>query len=178
MEGMRILGIDPGLGIVGFGLVDVASSGQFHSCEWGIVSTSKDRSDSQRLQEIFEDITAVVQRLKPDVVSMEKLFFFRNVTTMVPVSQARGVLLLVMEMQGLPVYEYTPMQVKQAMTGYGKSTKQEIQAMVQTLLNLEKLPRPDDAADALAMAICHYNHTGRHPHEMQNQERALGRIDI
>ena len=104
----------------------------------------------------------MVSHLAPDVVSIEKLFFFRNATTMVPVSQARGVILLVLQKFGVPVYEYTPMQVKQAMTGYGKASKQEIQQMMMQLLELEKLPRPDDAADALAMALCHYQSVERY----------------
>jgi crossover junction endodeoxyribonuclease RuvC len=165
---MKILGIDPGLGIVGFGLLDFAGheasvGADFRpQSHWGVITTSKDRPESARLQEIYEDLTELVSHLAPDVVSIEKLFFFRNATTMVPVSQARGVILLVLQKFGVPVYEYTPMQVKQAMTGYGKASKQEIQQMMMQLLELEKLPRPDDAADALAMALCHYQSVERY----------------
>jgi len=152
---VKILGIDPGLGIVGFGLLDVSSKGQLTALDWGILKTHKDRTNSQRLLEIHTDLTALLVDLKPDLVSVERIFFFKNAKTLVPVSQARGVILLSIEHAGLPLFEYTPMQVKQAMTGYGKSTKQEIQAMVAQRLGLPEIPRPDDAADALAMAICH-----------------------
>lgn len=163
MEGMRILGIDPGLGIVGFGFLETLSSGGtlatgFQSVEWGVVTTSKDRSESQRLQEIYHDFTAVLQRFQPDHVSIERIFFFKNAKTLIPVSQARGVLLLAVEAYGASYSEYTPMQVKQAMTGSGKATKQEVQQMVAQVLQLDKLPRPDDAADALGLAVCHAHH--------------------
>lgn len=131
------------------------------SCDWGVITTSKDKSDSARLQEIYHDLTDLVGQFKPDVVSVEKIFFFKNAKTLVPVSQARGVILLVMEMFNIPLFEYTPMQVKQAMSGYGKATKQEIQAMVTRILELDTIPRPDDAADALALALCHYQFHGR-----------------
>jgi crossover junction endodeoxyribonuclease RuvC len=166
---MKILGIDPGLGTVGFGLVEIGATGSFEHSAWGTISTSKDKPDSARLQEIYHDLTALVERLRPDVVSVERIFFFKNAKTLVPVSQARGVILLVMDMFKVPLFEYTPMEVKQAMTGYGKSQKSEIQDMVMHLLALEKRPRPDDAADALAMAICHYHHIGR----MELQREAI-----
>jgi crossover junction endodeoxyribonuclease RuvC len=163
---MRVLGIDPGLGRVGFGLleIDVAEDGQserFGDCQWGIIATSKDKPDGRRLEEIHEDLTGLIAQLQPDVVSLERLFYFRNATTLVPVAQARGVILMIISRFNLPVYEYTPMQVKQAITGYGKSEKREIQEMLVGLLNLEKKPTPDDAADALALSVCHYNHVGR-----------------
>lgn len=163
---MRVLGIDPGLGRVGFGLLQMVPSedGQserFGECEWGIIATSKDKSDGERLQEIYADLTGLIMQLEPDVVSIERLFYFRNATTLVPVAQARGVILMVISQFGLPVYEYTPMQVKQAITGYGKSEKREIQEMLIGMLKLDKKPTPDDAADALALAVCHYNHVGR-----------------
>jgi crossover junction endodeoxyribonuclease RuvC len=162
---MKILGIDPGLGIVGFGMVEISPSGEFENPQWGTICTSKDKPDSARLQEIYTDLTGLLQQVKPDVVSIERLFFFKNAKTMVPVSQARGVILLALESLKIPFFEYTPLEVKQAMTGYGKAEKHEIQEMVTRLLNLHKKPTPDDAADALAMAICHYNHTGRlHSH--------------
>ncbi len=166
---MRILGIDPGIGIVGFGFVDVNTESSdakptsptpvqpLLGPEWGAITTSKDKSVASRLLEIHHDLSALLDQVKPDVAVVEQLFFFKNAKTMVPVSQARGVILMTLEMRGIPFYEYTPMQVKQALTGYGKATKQEVQSMVQTVLELEELPRPDDAADALAMTVCHYN---------------------
>lgn len=174
MQDMKILGIDPGLGRVGFGLLDIVplTNGRgnpYGPCQWGIISTSKDKPDGARLQEIHDDLSELVERLKPDVVSVERLFYFRNATTLIPVAQARGVIMMILHRYGLPVYEYTPMQVKQAITGYGKSKKAEIQAMLIDLLGLDKKPTPDDAADGLALAVCHYNHVGR-LHELQAQE--------
>jgi crossover junction endodeoxyribonuclease RuvC len=176
MPFMRILGIDPGLGRVGFGLLEVTSgryeragglsagptqpAGPFGPCEWGIIATSKDKPTGARLQEIYQDMRTLVEHTRPDAVSIERLFYFRNATTLVPVAQARGVILLVIDHFGLPVYEYTPMQVKQAVTGSGKSKKGEVQDLLITLLALDRKPTPDDAADALALAVCHYNHAG------------------
>lgn len=167
MRSMRILGIDPGLGKVGFGLLEIVPTGDapgmegFGPCQWGVISTSKDKPDGARLQEIHDDLTELMTQLQPDVVSIERMFFFRNATTIVPVAQARGVILMIIHRFGLPVYEYTPMQVKQAITGYGKSEKSEIQHMLVDMLKLDKKPTPDDAADGLALAVCHYNHVGR-----------------
>jgi crossover junction endodeoxyribonuclease RuvC len=152
---MKILGIDPGIGIVGFGLINVCGAHAPKALDWGTLITNKTHSDAERLLEIYTDLTQLLIDLAPDVVSVERIFFFKNAKTLVPVSQARGVILLCIQAQGLGLAEYTPMQVKQALTGYGKSTKQEIQAMVAQQLGLPEPPRPDDAADALAMAICH-----------------------
>lgn len=163
-NGIRILGIDPGLATVGFGMMTVCPEQAFNKGDtprWGIISTQKHKSDSQRLQEIYEDLSALLNELRPDCVSLEKLFFFKNAKTMVPVSQARGVILLAIHNYGAPVFEYTPMQVKQAITGYGKSPKPEIQEMLIHILGLPYKPTPDDAADALAMAYCHYQFEGR-----------------
>lgn len=156
------MGIDPGLATVGFGMitVDVASDNVLDQ-QWGVISTSKHLADSCRLQEIYHDMTGLLAQFEPDVVSIEKIFFFKNAKTLVPVSQARGVLLLAVRQHNIPVFEYTPMQVKQSITGYGKSTKSEIQDMLVQLLTLSTRPRPDDAADALAMALCHYQFEGR-----------------
>lgn len=163
---MRVLGIDPGLGRVGFGLLEIdfdeTGAETLHASHWGIIATSKDKPDGARLQEIHRDLTGLIETLRPDMVSIERIFFFRNATTLIPVAQARGVALLVAENFSLPVYEYTPMQVKQAITGYGKAEKREIQDMLVTLLGLPKKPTPDDAADALALAVCHYQHAGRY----------------
>jgi crossover junction endodeoxyribonuclease RuvC len=160
---MRILGIDPGLGRVGFGLVEIDTSAgnSFGLCQWGIISTTKEKADGERLQEIHDDLTELIDHLKPDVVSVERLFYFRNATTLVPVAQARGIILMIIHRFGLPVYEYTPMQVKQAITGYGKSEKKEVQEMLIGMLGLDRKPTPDDAADGLALAVCHFNHVGR-----------------
>lgn len=167
---MRILGIDPGLGRVGFGLVETVrdtnqsvgwAGEEFGPCQWGIIATTKDKSDGARLQEIHDDLTHVMEQLQPDVVSIERLFYFRNNTTIIPVAQARGVILMLTHRFDLPVYEYTPMQVKQAVTGYGKSEKAEVQEALIQLLKLDKKPTPDDAADGLALAVCYYNQVGR-----------------
>jgi crossover junction endodeoxyribonuclease RuvC len=164
---MRILGIDPGLGKVGFGLLEVVSdehvpgSERFGRCQWGVITTTKDKPDGARLQEIHDDLIELLADLKPDVVAVERLFYFRNATTLVPVAQARGVILMLLHRFGLPMYEYTTMQVKQAITGYGKSEKAEVQNMLIDLLHLDRKPTPDDAADGLALTVCHYNHVGR-----------------
>ena len=155
------MGIDPGLGRVGFGLLEIGAGGSLTAPHWGIIATSKDKTDAQRLQEIYRDLTELVEAMQPDMAVVERLFFFRNVSTAIPVAQARGVVLLVCQNFGLPIHEYTPMQVKQAITGYGKSEKREVQEMLVQVLNLPKKPTPDDAADAVAMAFCHYQHHGR-----------------
>ena len=156
---MRVLGIDPGLGTIGFGLLEVDSSG-CQAVDWGVITTTKGESDSVRLEELYTDMLALMHHTQPDVVSIEKIFYFRNVTTMVPVCQARGVILLAIQQANketqIPVFEYTPMQMKQAITGYGKAKKREVQDMIQTLLELEKAPSPDDAADGLGLAYCHF----------------------
>ena len=156
----RVLGIDPGLGILGFGVVDFTIEGKAVHSDWGTITTPKNQPDGQRLFELHQDIMTLLAHMKPDVVSIERIFFFRNATTMVPICQARGVTLLAIEHHGVPVYEYTPMQVKQAMTGYGKSKKPEIQTMVAQILGLESIPKPDDAADGLALALCCWQFEG------------------
>jgi crossover junction endodeoxyribonuclease RuvC len=160
MKSMKILGIDPGLGRVGFGMLSTGPGGgrEIIAGPWGIIATTKDKSIGARLQEIQRDLTDLLDTLKPDVISLERLFYFRNATTIIPVAQARGVILLVIEAFRLPVYEYTPMQVKQTVTGSGKSKKAEVQELLIPLLSLEQKPTPDDAADALALALCHFNH--------------------
>lgn len=153
---MRILGIDPGIGIIGFGVINVDSAGQFTNANWGVIKTTPNTSDSPRLKEIYHDLSHLLSEIQPDVVSVEKIFFFRNTTTIIPVTQARGVILLAIEEQNLPLYEYTPLQVKQSLTGHGRAKKPEVRETMMQLLSLEKKPTPDDAADALAIAICHY----------------------
>ncbi len=151
---MRILGIDPGTGILGFGVIDVNKSGKLALVDAGVIRTPSKQADSERLETIFNDLTEIIEELKPAVISVEKLFFSQNVTTAMSVSQARGVVLLLGRQHKLELHEYTPQQIKQAVTGYGKATKQQMQEMVRVLCGLKEAPQPDDAADAIAAAIC------------------------
>lgn len=152
---MIVLGIDPGYGIVGFGVVESGSYGVYNVVDYGVISTSKENSITERLQEIYDSITQLIETYKPDAVAIEELFFNTNITTGIKVAQARGVILLACKQKMDELYEYTPLQIKQAITGNGRAEKKQMQLMVQSILGLEKLPRPDDAADALAVAICH-----------------------
>ena len=156
---VRILGIDPGLGRMGFGLVEVAANGGLSSNCWGMLTTPSNTPDAERLQILYNDLADLIETTRPDCVALERIFYFQNATTMVPVTQARGVIVLRLGQFNLPFGEYTPMQVKQAVAGHGKAKKPEVQQTVQSLLGLDKLPRPDDAADGLALAVCHYLHT-------------------
>jgi len=151
---MRILGIDPGTGILGFGVIDVDKSSKMKLVDAGVIRTPVHEDDSVRLLTIFNELKSIINEFKPEVMSVEKLFFSRNVTTAMTVSQARGVVLLLGMQHELELHEYTPMQIKQAVTGYGKADKKQIQEMVRVLLQLKEIPKPDDAADALAAAIC------------------------
>jgi len=149
---MRILGIDPGTAILGFGVIDV-EKGKTTLVDAGVIRTPVHEDDAVRLQTIFEELTDIIAQTKPTEMSVEKLFFARNVTTAMTVAQARGVVLLCGRQAGLTIAEYTPMQIKQALTGYGKAEKKQIQEMVRVVLQLKAIPKPDDAADALAAAI-------------------------
>lgn len=151
---MVILGIDPGYAIVGYGIIDY-SGNNFKPIEYGAVTTPAGMPFSKRLVNIFNSVTEIIKRTKPEAMSIEKLFFNTNTTTAIDVAQARGVILLAAEQCKLPVFEYTPLQVKQAVTGYGRAEKHQIIEMTRIMLKLEKAPKPDDTADALAMAICH-----------------------
>lgn len=151
---MRIIGIDPGTGIVGFGIIE-SEGGKFKLLDGGVIRTPAKEQDSKRLKTIYEELTSIIRHNNPQVMAVEKLFFARNVTTAMSVSQARGVILLCGEQKNLPVFEYTPLQIKQAVTGYGKAEKPQVQEMVRTILKLKEIPKPDDCADALAVAICH-----------------------
>ncbi len=151
---MRILGIDPGTGILGFGVIDVSKRGEIQLVDAGVIRTPVKEDDAVRLVTIFEELTDIINQNKPEVMSVEKLFFAKNVTTAMTVAQARGVVLLLGQQYGMELYEYTPMQIKQAITGYGKADKKQMQEMVRMLLKLKEIPKPDDAADALAAAIC------------------------
>lgn len=150
----RILGIDPGTGILGFGVIDV-NKGQPALVDAGVIRTPVKEDDAVRLLTIYEELTDIIAETKPTIMSVEKLFFSRNVTTAMTVSQARGVVLLCGMQASMTIHEYTPMQIKQAVTGYGKADKKQMQEMVRVILKLKEIPRPDDAADALAAAITH-----------------------
>jgi crossover junction endodeoxyribonuclease RuvC len=151
---MRILGIDPGTGILGFGVIDV-DKGNLRLVDAGVIRTPVKEDDAVRLQTIFEEITDIITDTKPTVMAVEKLFFAQNVTTAMTVAQARGVVLLAGQQANLEINEYTPLQIKQALTGYGRAEKKQIQEMVRVILKLKVVPKPDDAADALAAAITH-----------------------
>lgn len=151
---MRILGIDPGTGILGFGVIE-ADKGKAQLVDAGVIRTPAKEDDAVRLQTIFEEITDIIVQSKPTAMSVEKLFFAQNVTTAMTVSQARGVVLLAGQQAGLEIHEYTPLQIKQALTGYGRAEKKQIQEMVRVILKLKIAPKPDDCADALAAAITH-----------------------
>ena len=147
---MKILGIDPGIGICGFGLVE-----NDQALDFGVVTTVIGAPLPARLKELYEGLTEIVEMHKPDVISVEKLFFSKNITTGISVAEARGIVLLVAEQHKVPVFEYTPNEIKKTLTGYGSAKKGQVQDMVKLHLNLDTRPKPDDAADALAAAITH-----------------------
>ncbi|MBQ4230138.1 MAG: crossover junction endodeoxyribonuclease RuvC [Salinivirgaceae bacterium] len=147
---MKILGIDPGIGICGFGLVE-----NDQALDFGVVTTVIGAPLPARLKELFDGLTEIVETSKPDVISVEKLFFSKNITTGISVAEARGIVLLVAEQHNVPVFEYTPNEIKKTLTGYGSAKKGQVQDMVKLHLNLDTRPKPDDAADALAAAITH-----------------------
>ena len=151
---MRILGIDPGYGITGFGLIE-AQRGASRLLQCGAITTPAGMDFSARLEIIYEDMRKLLVVSKPDAVAIEELFFGQNVTTGIGVAQSRGVILLAIRQAGLEVTSYKPMQVKQAVVGYGNATKHQVQDMTKRLLNLKEMPKPDDAADAIAIALCH-----------------------
>ena len=151
---MRILGIDPGYGITGFGLIE-GERGQFRLLRCGAITTPPNTDFSWRLEVIYNDMVELLKIAKPDVVAIEELFFGQNVTTGIGVAQSRSVILLAIRQAGLEVFSYKPMQVKQALVGYGSATKHQMQDMTMRLLHLNAMPKPDDAADAIAIALCH-----------------------
>ncbi len=151
---LRILGIDPGLATVGFSIVDVEKS-KMRLVTCGVISTPAHTSLSSRLDRIFEDMNDLISSFSPDVMSIEELFFNTNITTGIAVAHARGVILLSAYRAGVQVFEYTPLQVKQAVVGYGRAEKNQVIDMVRRILALPAAPKPDDAADAVALAICH-----------------------
>lgn len=150
----RILGIDPGFATIGFGLI-AAERGSVQMLRYGAITTPAGMEFSQRLKLIYDDMTELLEVLKPDAVSVEELFFNTNITTGIQVAHGRGVILLACTKCGVPIFEYTPLQVKQAVAGYGRAEKRQVMDMTKRLLHLEKTPRPDDAADGLALALCH-----------------------
>ena len=150
----RILGIDPGFSTIGFGLI-AAERGSVQMLRYGAITTPAGMEFSQRLKLIYDDMTELLEILKPDAVSVEELFFTTNITTGIQVAHGRGVILLACPKCGVPIFEYTPLQVKQAVAGYGRAEKRQVMDMTKRLLHLEKTPRPDDAADGLALALCH-----------------------
>lgn len=151
---MRILGIDPGYAIIGFGILDYTAH-QFTTLQYGAIRTDSHGVFEDRLNEIFDDMTELLAVAKPEAVAIESLFFANNQKTVIAVAQARGVILLACRRAGVPIFEYTPLQVKQGVSGYGKASKKQVQEMTKTILHLDAVPKPDDTADALAMAICH-----------------------
>jgi len=155
---MLVLGIDPGIAITGYGLIRTDDRSNYNCIDYGVIKTSADLPDAERLKILFEGLTQLIASHCPDSSAVEKLFFQKNVKTAISVGQARGVAMLSLAQANLPVHEYTPNEVKQTVCGYGSADKQQVQRMVQTLLNLEEFPKPDDAADALAVAICHIHH--------------------
>lgn len=152
---MLALGIDPGTAITGYGFVEENERGELHSVAYGVIETPAQLPMAERLHLLHQKLSELLLLYRPESGAVEKLFFRRNVTTAISVGQARGVILLAMAQHGVEAMEYTPMQIKQAVTGWGGAEKGQIQEMVRVLLNLPEIPKPDDAADALAVAICH-----------------------
>lgn len=151
---MRILGIDPGYAIVGYGVVDYAKN-RFATVGYGAVTTKAKTPFEMRLADIYNDILSIIEKYNPDELAIEKLYFNTNTTTAIDVAQARGVIVLAAYQKGLKISEYTPLQVKQAVTGYGRAEKHQVMEMIKSILSLKSVPKPDDTADALALAICH-----------------------
>ena len=150
---MRILGIDPGLAIVGYSVLEIEED-SYELVSSGSIRTQKGAPDSQRLLEICEDMEYIIKKFQPDHASIEKLFFFRNTTTIIPVAEARGIIGMLLEKYGIKIHEYTPLQAKQTLTGYGRATKEEVALAVGQIIN-GKLPKLDDTIDSIALAICH-----------------------
>lgn len=156
---MRILGIDPGYATIGYGIIEYDNF-HFKTVAYGAVTTTPDKKFPDRLCDIYDDITTLIKTYQPDCLSIEKLYFNTNTTTAIDVAQARGVILLAARKAGIQIHEYTPLQVKQSITGYGRAEKHQVMEMVKNLLQLSSVPKPDDTADALALAICHGHCSG------------------
>lgn len=156
---MIILGIDPGYAIVGYGLLQYQNN-HFSVLDFGAITTDAGIKFNRRLEIIYDELTTIIEKYKPDAMSVEKVFYNSNAKTVIDVSQARGVIMLAAQKNKIPVFEYTPLQVKQSVVGYGRAEKKQIQEMTKRILCLDKVPKPDDTADALAMAICHAHTSG------------------
>lgn len=156
---MRIFGIDPGYAIIGWGVLDYKGN-KFSVVDYGAITTQAKTPFPLRLQMIYTDMIGLFDTYHPEVMSMEKLFYNNNAKTVIDVAQARGVITLSAQQKNVPIFEYTPLQVKQSVVGYGRAEKKQVQEMTRLILNLEKIPKPDDTADALAMAICHGHASG------------------
>ena len=152
---MIIVGFDPGIATLGYGVIKTEKGGRPEMIDYGIVSTPKEENLAVRLAMLEKGVSQIIQKFKPDEVAVEELFFAKNIKTGIAVAHARGVILLTAIKECGKIFEYTPLQIKQALTGYGRAEKNQIQQMVKTTLKLKSIPRPDDAADALAVAICH-----------------------
>lgn len=160
---MRIIGIDPGIAILGFGVVEYINN-KFKVIDYGAITTTPKNKLPERIEIIYDSLEEILEKYKPDAIAYEELFFNSNAKTAIAVGQARGAAILCAQKKKLNIYEYTPLQVKQAVVGYGRADKKQVQTMVKMLLNLKDVPKPDDVADALAIAICH-GHSS-HMHEM------------
>lgn len=169
---MIILGIDPGYAIVGYGVIEYLGN-RYATLRYGAVLTPAKTQFETRLLQIYDELDALMKRYKPEALAIEKLFFNNNQKTVIDVSQARGVILLAAIKNNVPIYEYTPLQVKQAVVGYGRADKKQVQEMTKMILHLEAVPKPDDTADALAMAICHAHSSGSLMGRLQAKERFL-----
>ncbi len=164
---MRVLGIDPGTAIVGYGIID-STRGNYEMIDYGCIFTDKNLDMEERLLIIFEELMLIIQKYKPDHIAIEELFFFKNTKTVISVGQARGIIVLAGMKCGVKPIGYTPLQVKMGITGYGKATKDQVQQMVQKILKLKEIPKPDDAADALAIAVTHINSLSSGMHGLGN----------
>ena len=167
---MRIIGIDPGYAIVGYGVIDYIGN-KFKIVEYGAITTESNQNMNERFKSIHDDLNTIIERTKPEFLAIEELFFNSNQKTAINVAQARGVLLLSALNHGISVHEYTPLQVKQAVVGYGRAEKKQVQLLVKSILGLEKVPKPDDTADALAIAVCHAHSYNPRVQNILNQSK-------
>jgi len=154
---LRVLGIDPGTATTGWAIIETSKSRGIKPLGYGVISTKKTGSEEERLFEISRDLQKIIEKYKPDEAAIEKIFFFKNQKTIIQVSQSRGAVLLTLRQKSIRISSYTPLQIKQALTGYGKAEKKQMQEMTKSILSLKSIPKPDDAADAIAAAICHIN---------------------
>jgi crossover junction endodeoxyribonuclease RuvC len=173
---MRILGIDPGYAILGYGVIDMKGN-RFTVCGYGAVTTDSTMDMPDRLKHLYTEIMEIIREYEPDVVSIEELFFNTNSKTAILVGQARGVAILACANSGVEIYEYTPLQIKQGLVGYGRAEKKQIQIMVKTILHLDEVPKPDDTADALAAAICH-GHCAGHLDKLDKYNKQLEKYNL